>query len=53
MTDVHGSQLKIRFNAQDISDYVMDDLELSAGTRELHDTTGYGSTDTTHVVSPI
>ena len=53
MAEVHGSKLVLLHNAVDITQYIRDDLELSGGDRELHDTTSYGDTDTTHMVSPI
>lgn len=53
MAEVHGSKLVLLHNAVDITQYIRDDLELSGGDRELHDTTSYGDTDTTHMASPI
>lgn len=53
MADIHGSQLVLMYNSVNISPYVKDDIELSAGTRDLHDKTGFGSTDTSHSTSPI
>lgn len=53
MPEVHGSKAVILHNAVDITAYVRDNIEAGAGDRELHDTTGFGDTNTTHMVSPI
>ncbi len=53
MAEIHGSKLVFLHNAQDISAYLMDDLEFGAGDRDLHETTAYGDTDDTHFPSPI
>jgi hypothetical protein len=53
MSEVHGSSLVLLHNAQDMSAYLMDDLEFGEGDRELHDTTNYGDTADTHMTSPI
>lgn len=53
MAEVHGSKATLSHNAVDITQYVRDDLEVGGGDRELHDTTSFGDTDTTHMVSPV
>lgn len=53
MAEIHGSTLVFLHNAQDITAYLKDDLDLSAGSRELHDVTTYGDTAEGHMVSPI
>lgn len=53
MSEVHGSLLVLLHNSTDLTQYLRDDLEFSAGERELHDNTTYGDTDTTHMVSPV
>jgi hypothetical protein len=53
MAEIHGSKTVLLHNAQDLSTYLMDDLEFGEGDRELHETTNYGDTADSHMVSPI
>ena len=53
MAEIHGSKVILTHNAQDMSAYLMEDLDFGGGDRELHETTAYGDTADTHFVSPI
>lgn len=53
MAEVHGSVAVLLHNAQDLTDYLKEDIEGSAGDRELHDVTAFNATDDAHMVSPI